>query len=140
MKKTILLFFLVLLAAPCLAMFSDDEKKNNKSNDGVKQTLTVSDSSKRRASAEGNEVRKTVYEIRFDANNALLLFTDGTEMTVDMQRIRLTLDYDESAGVGTVRLDDNEETRIYDLQGRHVEAENVREGVYIVNGKKVVIK
>jgi len=45
-------------------------------------------------------------------------------------------------GEGTTRIDatlsDDGETEIYDLQGRRVETPS--KGVYVVNGRKVVIK
>lgn len=98
--------------------------------DGPRQTLTVG----------GAEVGKTVSEIRFDGNNAVLLFADGSDIAVDMQQVRLTLDYDLSTGIGTLRLDEGADTRVYDLQGRQVGTTSpdsqLPNGVYIVNGKK----
>lgn len=119
MKKTIIFLAAMLLtAAPAVA--TDDN------NNGIQQMLTVND----------EQVNKTVREIQLDGNNARLLFTDGTDMTVDMQHVRLQLVYDEATGINTILMDDGNATRIYDIHGRHVTKENVRQGVYIVNGKK----
>ena len=74
MKKTI-----IFLAAMLLTAAPVGAADNN--NDGVKQTLTVNE----------EQVNKTVREIQLDGNNARLLFTDDSEMTVDMQHVRLSL-------------------------------------------------
>ena len=48
---------------------------------------------------------------------------------------------DDAAGVEYVELKAQKSEIIYDLQGRKVlDTENLKGGVYIVNGKKVVMK
>lgn len=118
MKKTIIFLAAMLLTAAPVGAADN--------NNGVKQTLTVNE----------EQVNKTVREIQLDGNNARLLFTDDSEMTVDMQHVRLQLVYDEATGINTILMDDGNDVRIYDIHGRHVTKENVRQGVYIVNGKK----
>lgn len=119
MKKTII-FLAAMLLTTAPAVAADDN------NNGIQQMLTVND----------EQVNKTVREIQLDGNNARLLFTDGTDMTVDMQHVRLQLVYDEATGINTILMDDGNDVRIYDIHGRHVTKENMHEGVYIVNGKK----
>lgn len=93
------------------------------------QTLTVADSTEHRI----------VSEIKIDGNNAVLLFTDGTRLTADMRHVSLTLSYDAATGVSSLReLDSDGSVRIYDLQGRPVRDADSRNGIYIVNGKKVI--
>ena len=49
--------------------------------------------------------------------------------------------FDETTGITTVYGADKlfgNDNRIYNLKGQHVE--NAKKGIYIVNGKKVVIK
>ena len=50
-----------------------------------------------------------------------------------------TLTITVPVGIGQVSADGQQEP-IYDLQGRRVDAKNVRKGLYLVNGRKVVIK
>ena len=116
MKKTIMIITGLLLMA--VGVYASD--------DDTRQTLTVQDT----------EIAKTVSEIRFDENNAILLFSDGSKLAVDMQHVCLTLTYNDATGVGTLRVSGQDKDRLYDLQGRHVEREHLRNGVYILNGKK----
>lgn len=94
--------------------------------DDTRQTLIVNDV----------EVKKTVSEIRFDGNNVLLQFSDSTLMEVDMQLVSLTMTYDELTGI-QLRLESDEDVRIYDLKGRRVNKKDLRKGAYyIIDGKK----
>ena len=122
MKQKILMITAALLLLMVGAMLA--------SADDVRQTLTVKDV----------QVSKTVCEIRFDGNNALLQFSDSTQVAVDMQYVRLSLEYDDATGIGSLRLDGKDGTKVYDLTGRKVNTENLREGVYIINGKKYLNK
>lgn len=113
----------MLLALPTVTIFASD--------DGLpQQTLTVNNET----------VNRTVSEIRIDANNAVLLFTDGSTMTVDMQQVSLQLSYDETTGASQLHLGDGQgRTMIYDLQGRQKAKEHsLQKGVYIINGKKSI--
>ncbi len=122
-KKTILLTVLLLSLQAAVAL-ADNTK-------GISQILTV----------EETQVQKTVSEIRFDGNNAILLFTDKTTQEVDMQHVRLSILYDQETGLNSLRLEDGENVQIYDLTGRKVEKGQLRSGgVYIVNGKKYLNK
>ena len=94
--------------------------------DDTRQTLVINDV----------EVQKTVSEIRFDGNNALLQFSDSTVLAVDMQLVSLTMTYDEQTGL-QVRLAAGEDAKIYDMSGRKVNKKDLRKGsYYIVDGKK----
>lgn len=94
--------------------------------DNTRQTLTVDET----------EVPKTVTEIRFDGNNAILQFSDSSTMTVDMQQVRLCLTYDDETGIGSLRLNGDSDTRVYELSGRQVNNKNLRNGIYVIDGKK----
>jgi len=94
--------------------------------DNIRQTLTVDET----------EVPKTVTEIRFDGNNAILQFSDSSTMTVDMQQVRLCLTYDDETGMASLRIKDDADTRVYELTGRQVNNKNLRNGIYIIDGKK----
>ena len=49
---------------------------------------------------------------------------------------------DETLGIGGVTEFDNHDAqqRVYDLNGRRVTMGQTKKGVYVVNGKKVIIK
>lgn len=119
---------LVFGASPMDAADSDDKG-------GVTQEVTV----------DGQTVARTVSEIRLDGNNAILQFTDGGTMEVDMQTVSISLSYNDATGIPTLRLEGADGTRVYDLQGRRVSERQLQDkslpdGVYIVDGKKVSYK
>ena len=122
MNQRILMIKAALLLLMTGALFA--------SADDVRQTLTVKDV----------QVSKTVCEIRFDGNNALLQFSDSSTVAVDMQYVRLSLEYDDATGIGSLRLDGADGTQVYDLTGRKVNANTLRDGIYIINGKKYLNK
>ena len=71
--------------------------------------------------------------VKCDANKAYLkLVNDLTHIS------SLSFRYDGSTGVEDVKTENGEVKAIYDLQGRKVV--NPKEGLYIVDGKKVFIK
>lgn len=122
-NKLILLsaFLLNTLSAP---VWADD-------NNGVKQTLTVNDKT----------IERTVTEIRIDGNNDILCFTDGDNLTVDMRTVKLSLSYDDASGISRLLMDqDNGKVKAYKLGGQPISEKAPRNGVYVVNGKKVLIK
>lgn len=119
---------LVFGASPMDAADSDDKG-------GATQEVTV----------DGQTVARTVSEIRLDGNNAILQFTDGGTMEVDMQTVSISLSYNDATGIPTLRLEGADGTRVYDLQGRRVSERQLQDkslpdGVYIVDGKKVSYK
>ena len=122
--KDILLWTTALLiATPANSATPDDED--------TKQTLTIA----------GETIERTVSEIRINANNAILLFTDGNTQEVDMKDVSLKLTYNEKTGVNNLRLQTPDgKVRIYNLQGQPVSKGNQSNGIYIVNGKKVTHK
>ena len=124
MKKNILLLAAsLLLTAPAFGATPND-------NNGTKQTLTVND----------EKVERIVSEIRIDGNNAVLTFTDGTTLTADMRLVTITMSYSDVTGVSSLHMTDKDgNVSIYDLQGRKVTNKEAN-GIYIVNGKKVVNK
>ena len=120
------IFFLVtalLTAVPAFSSTPDDED--------TKQTLTIA----------GETIERTVSEIRINANNAILLFTDGDTQEVDMKDVSLKLTYNEKTGVNNLRLQTPDgKVSIYNLQGQPVSKDKLSNGIYIVNGKKVTHK
>ena len=122
-KNILLLAAALLMTAPAFSATPDDED--------AKQTLTIA----------GENIERTVSEIRINANNAILLFTDGDTQEVDMKDVSLKLTYNEKTGVNNLRLQEADgKVSIYNLQGQPVSKSKQQNGIYIVNGKKVTHK
>lgn len=98
-----------------------------------KQTVTI----------DGQAVGKTVTEITFNGDNVILSYSDNTSDTKDMSLVSLAFTYD-----GTTGIDQVETTKkallgkVFNLNGQYVgtSTDDLAKGVYIVNGKKVIIK
>ena len=135
MKKILMIAGMMVLAASPVFGVSPVDAADSDDKGGATQELTV----------DGQTVTRTVSEIRLDGNNAILQFTDGGTMEVDMQTVSISLSYNDATDIPTLRLEGADGTRVYDLQGRRVserqlENKSLPDGVYIVDGKKVSYK
>ena len=54
--------------------------------------------------------------------------------------ITMTLSLESSAGIGDVTAEANKEEAVYDLNGRRVNKKPLAPGIYIINGKKTIIR
>ena len=54
--------------------------------------------------------------------------------------ITLTLSLKSSAGIENVTADANKEEIVYDLNGRRITKKPLAPGIYIINGKKIIIR
>ena len=54
--------------------------------------------------------------------------------------VTLTLSLESSAGIGGVTSEDNKEEIVYDLNGRRITKKPLAPGIYIINGKKTIIR
>lgn len=117
-------FYLFVLAALLSANVLADNK----------QTVTIN----------GQTVDKTVSEITFDGDNVTLSYSDGTSATEDMSLVKLAFAYDNTTdGIGQVETAKQTlQGKVFNLNGQLVgsSTEGLAKGVYIVNGKKVIIK
>lgn len=126
-KNTLIVAAALLLTAPAFGAMPVNDDKN------ATQTVTVNQET----------IGRIVSEIRLDGNNAVLTFIDGSTMTADMRLVTLTMSYSETTGVSSLHMTDKDgNVSIYDLQGRKVanSQKSKADGIYIVNGKKVVNK
>ncbi len=126
-KNTLIVAAALLLTAPAFGATPVNDDKN------ATQTVTVNQET----------IGRIVSEIRLDGNNAVLTFIDGSTMTADMRLVTLTMSYSETTGVSNLHMTDKDgNVSIYDLQGRKVanSQKSKADGIYIVNGKKVVNK
>lgn len=99
-----------------------------------KQTVTI----------DGQAVGKTVKEITFDGDNVILSYSDNTSYTTkDMSLVSLAFTYDGTTGIDQVETTKKAlQGKVFNLNGQYVgtSTEGLAKGVYIVNGKKVIIK
>ena len=99
---------------------------------GNKQTVKI----------EGQVIEKTISEITFDGDNVVLHYADNTSATKDMSRVTLSFSY-TTTGISQVEgIKKALQGKVYNLQGQCVGSslQGLSKGVYIINGKKVIIK
>ena len=99
---------------------------------GNKQTVKIA----------GQVIDKTVTEITFDGDNVVLHYADNTSATEDMSLVTLSFSY-TTTGISQVEgIKKALQGKVYNLQGQCVGSslQGLSKGVYIINGKKVIIK
>lgn len=91
----------------------------------------------------GSVVDGFVTRITFDGDNAVLAFADGKTETAPMTQVSIDLTYGkEDTAIREVEKEPAGRTRVYTVSGIYAgdSVEGLRSGVYIVNGKKTVIR
>ena len=99
---------------------------------GSKQTVKI----------DGQVIDKTVTEITFDGDNVVLQYSDNTSNQTDMSLVTLSFTY-QTTGISQVEgIKQALQGKVYNLQGQCVgkSPKGLSKGVYIINGKKVIIK
>lgn len=99
---------------------------------GSKQTIKI----------DGQIIEKTVSEITFDGDNVVLQYADNTSDQADMSLVTLSFTY-QTTGISQVEdIKKALRGKFYNLQGQYVGSslQGLSKGVYMINGKKVVIK
>lgn len=96
--------------------------------------------------AEGTEPEKInateLSSITFEGDKVILHYKNGTTTTVDDMET-IVIDMKDASGIETVRqMESLRNKGVYNLQGQYLGqgVENLKKGVYIVDGKKVIIK
>lgn len=119
MRRHLLTIALSLL---CLGAMADDG-----------QTVTV----------DGQTVDKTVNKITFDGDVITLHFKEGGAQDVDMGDADVTIAFElDPTSIYKVDVNTPDDNKIYNLRGQYM-GDNLSvlpAGLYIVNGKKVIIK
>ena len=119
MKEAYVLLFSLMLSAAVFA--------------GSKQTVKI----------DGQVIDKTVTEITFDGDNVVLQYADNTSDNGDMSLVTLSFSYSTTTGISQVEgIKQALQGKVYNLQGQCVGSslQGLSKGVYIINGKKVIIK
>ncbi len=115
MKKAYLLLLAGMLSAAVFA--------------GSKQTVKI----------DGQVIDKTVTEITFDGDNVVLHYADNTSDNRDMSLVTLSFTY-QTTGISQIEdIKKALQGKVYNLQGQCV-GSSLQGFVYIINGKKVIIK
>lgn len=99
---------------------------------GSKQTVKI----------DGLLIEKTVSEITFDGDNVVLQYSDNTSDQADMSLVTLSFTY-QTTGISQVEdIKKALRGKVYNLQGQYVGSslQGLSKGVYMINGKKVIIK
>lgn len=99
---------------------------------GSKQTVKI----------DGLLIEKTVSEITFDGDNVVLQYADNTSDIGDMSSVTLSFTY-QTTGISQIEgIKQALQGKVYNLQGQCVGSslQGLSKGVYIINGKKVIIK
>ena len=118
MKKAYLLLLVGMLSTAVFA--------------GSKQTVKI----------DGQLIEKTVSEITFDGDNVVLQYSDNTSNQADMSLVTLSFTY-QTTGISQIEdIKKALQGKVYNLQGQYVGSslQGLSKGVYIINGKKVIIK
>lgn len=118
MKKAYLLLLAGMLST---AVFADN-----------KQTVKI----------DGQVIEKTISEITFNGDNVVLHYADNTSDPADMSLVTLSFSY-TTTGISQVEgIKKALQGKVYNLQGQFVGSslQGLSKGVYIINGKKVIIK
>jgi len=91
----------------------------------------------------GTEIDKFVSNLTFNGNNVTLQFDDNTSLTEDMSKVCISLSYENTTGITNITsMDNSGKSKVYNLNGQYMgkDANALNKGVYIINGKKTVIK
>ena len=104
-------------------------------------TLAVMADTKQTVKIDGTTVDKTVERLTFDGDKVVLTFTDHSTQTEDMELVSIDFFY-SGTGISRVKADEMSGKHIYNLNGQYLGTgiEGRAKGVYVVDGKKVVVK
>lgn len=90
----------------------------------------------------GATVDKFVTELTFSGDEVTLTFEDNTSQTADLSLVSIDLTYNTSGISVSTKADKVKDNRVYSISGQYVGNSTVglQKGIYIVNGKKIVVK
>lgn len=98
-----------------------------------KQTITI----------DGSQIAQTVTQIAFDGDNVILTYSDNSSsLPTDMSLVKIAFEYG-TTGISQVNTAEKALVgKVFNLNGQLVgtSTEGLAKGVYIVNGKKMIVK
>lgn len=91
---------------------------------------------------DGTVVGKFATLLTLEGNNVTLTFDDNTNQTADMALVSIDLTYDTPSAIVEIKEAGAAATRVYSISGQFVgnSTDNLPAGLYIVNGKKTIIR
>lgn len=126
MKRLLLLSVCFMMGMSAIA---DDTQK-------ASQVVTI----------DGTTVEKVVTKITFDGDKALLHFEgESTPQEVDMDLVKIVFSYSPT-GISIISTDQEGYYKVFDLNGRFLGTHHslitthLKSGIYVINGKKFIIK
>jgi len=100
----------------------------------TEQTVTVN----------GEAIDGFITELTFNGDQVTMKFEDGSTRIEDMSLVSIALTYSEtSTGITEIETDDQSTVkRVYTISGQYVgtSTKGLPQGIYIVNGKKTIVK
>lgn len=90
----------------------------------------------------GSAVDQNVIRLTFSGDNVTMTFDDGSSQTEDMSSINIAFNYD-ATGIRDMQASENaKDKKVYSISGQYLgkTTDGLKKGIYIVNGKKIVIK
>lgn len=91
----------------------------------------------------GKTMDKAVARLTFSGDNVTLYYNDDTRETIDMELVTINL-YNDGSGVDKVKSDTKGTMsgHVFNLNGQRLgnNTNGLPKGVYIVDGKKIVIR
>lgn len=96
------------------------------------QTVTVN----------GSPIDKQVTQLTFSGDNVTLLFNDNSSQTEDMSLVNIVFSYTATGINNILATEKVQDNKVYSISGQYVgnTTNGLQKGIYIVNGKKIVVK
>lgn len=104
--------------------------------------LTAKADSTVATTVNGNHETRELVRITFDGDYAILNFADNTTETADMSLVSVTLSHEDKTAIDEIIADPQKPRGVYNLRGQRIAdtPDGLKEGIYIVNGQKVLVK
>jgi hypothetical protein len=109
----------------------------------VASTLTLWAETKQTVTIDGAEQGKFVTLLTFEDNKVVLAFDDNTTQTAEMELVSIALTYDGTAtAIRSIQDESGTGDAVYTLSGQYAgqSAAGLKPGLYIIKGKKVIVK
>lgn len=92
---------------------------------------------------DGTTINKSVTRLTFSGDDVVMTFADNTQQTADMSLVSISFSYSPATAISNPeQSEENTVKKVYNLNGQYVgnSTTGLPKGLYIVNGKKLVIK
>lgn len=91
----------------------------------------------------GAPINKSVTKLTFSGDKVTLLYDDNSSQEEEMSLVSIAFSYDATGIENIIDASENlKDGKVYSLSGQYVgtSTTNLPKGIYIVNGKKIIIK